>query len=137
MEAAHKVATYDSVTARIIPHWRMVLDQGIVTPAIQNWKYNGSGSEDDPYQVTWIDRDPRNPMEFPNAYRWMVVLSMAFSVLGVSLNSSMYSGAVPDLTRDFHSSTEVNILGLSLFVLGFAIGRTYLSPIKACESNQH
>jgi hypothetical protein len=75
-----------------IPHWRMVLDQGITTPEIETWEYVGSGTEEDPYVVVWIENDPRNPMDFSAAYRWMVVLMMAFSVLGVALCSSAFSG---------------------------------------------
>ncbi|KAK4994723.1 MFS siderochrome iron transporter 1, partial [Elasticomyces elasticus] len=47
-----------------IPHWRLVLHQGLVTPEIAAWHYDGSGTEEDPYIVTWIDNDPRNPMLF-------------------------------------------------------------------------
>jgi hypothetical protein len=72
----------------------------------------------------------------------MLVIIMAISVLAVTLCSSAYSGGkrqlslrafqgkanarnqgIPGLHAEFHASTEVEILGLSLFVLGFAIGR--------------
>jgi hypothetical protein len=72
----------------------MILHQGITTPEIDSWHYEGEGTEEDPYQVTWIDNDPRNPMEFSAPYKWMLVLAMALSVLGVSLNSSMFSGGM-------------------------------------------
>jgi hypothetical protein len=75
-----------------IPHWRMVFDQGITTPEIETWEYVGSGTEEDPYVVVWIENDPRNPMDFSATYRWMVVVMMAFSVLGVALCSSAFSG---------------------------------------------
>lgn len=47
-----------------VPHWRLVREQGLVTPEVLHWKYDGSGTEEDPYVVVWIDNDPRNPMLF-------------------------------------------------------------------------
>ena len=32
-----------------VSHWRLVIDQSLVTPEVQNWKYNGSGTDEDPY----------------------------------------------------------------------------------------
>ena len=50
-----------------IGHWQMLLNQGVLTPEIENWEYEGSGTEEDPYVVEWIDNDPRNPMRWPQA----------------------------------------------------------------------
>jgi hypothetical protein len=75
-----------------ISHWKILIDQGVTTPAVENWHYEGSGTEDDPYAVTWIDKDPRNPMAFRGWYKWMITMMMAFSVLSVALCSSAFSG---------------------------------------------
>ena len=75
-----------------LPHWRMIIDQGITNTEIEKSEYEGSGVEDDPYVVSWLENDPRNPMQFGAAYRWMIVLMMAFSVLSVALCSSAFSG---------------------------------------------
>lgn len=32
-----------------ISHWRLVIDQALVTPEVENWKYKGSGTDEDPY----------------------------------------------------------------------------------------
>jgi hypothetical protein len=77
---------------KAIPHWRLIYDQGVLTPEIEQWHYRGKGTEEDPYAVTWIDNDPRNPMLFPAWYKWMITLMMALSVLAVSLCSSAFSG---------------------------------------------
>ena len=37
-----------------IPHLRQVIDQAGVTPEVENWEYEGSGTEDDPYVVVWV-----------------------------------------------------------------------------------
>lgn len=106
-----------------LSHFRILRDQGITTPEIESWHYKGSGTEEDPYAVTWIDNDPRNPMNFNEAYKWQCVLGSAISVLAVSLNSSMFSGGLKGLIAQYSVSQEVGTLGLSLFVLGFALGR--------------
>lgn len=41
---------------------RQVFDPAGITPEVQKWDYAGSGTDDDPYVVTWIEDDPRNPM---------------------------------------------------------------------------
>jgi hypothetical protein len=106
-----------------LSHWKLVTDQGVTTPEIENYRYGGSGTEDDPYVVVWIPNDPRDPMEFSNGYKWMATVAMAFAVLAVSLNSSMYSGGIEELIDYFGCSEEIALLGLSLFVAGFALGR--------------
>ena len=112
----------EEAAPKSIPHWRMILHQGITTPAIENHDYKGKGTEEDPFVVEWIDDDPRNPFNWPKAYKWMIVFSMAFATLAVSLCSSMFSGGITGLIADFGTGEEVATLGLSLFVLGFALG---------------
>lgn len=75
-----------------IPYWKIVADQKVVTPEIVNWPYKGSGTEDDPYLVEWIDNDPRNPMLFSTATKLLIALAVAFETLCVSFGSSTFSG---------------------------------------------
>jgi hypothetical protein len=77
-----------------ITHWRMIIDQGVLTPEIEQWHYHGKGTEETPFAVTWIDNDPRNPMIFPGWYKWMITITMAFSTLAVSLCSSAFGGGM-------------------------------------------
>jgi hypothetical protein len=72
----------------------MLLNQGIVTPDIKHWEYQGSGTEDDPYAVVWIENDPRNPMQFPVRYKWLIVLGAGSSILAVTLLSSAFEGGI-------------------------------------------
>lgn len=57
-----------------IPHLRQVIDQAGVTPEVQNWQYEGSGTEEDPYVVVWIDNDPRNPMLYGEWKKWSLTM---------------------------------------------------------------
>ncbi|KAF2094808.1 MFS general substrate transporter [Rhizodiscina lignyota] len=119
-----------------IRHWTMLLDQGVLTPSIMNHTYDGKGTEDDPFVVTWIENDPRNPLRFPQMYKWMITITMGFATLSVSFCSSAYTGGIPTLMEDFGSGEEVTTLGLALFVLGFAIGPLFWAPLSELYGRQ-
>lgn len=119
-----------------ISHLTMLLDQGVLTPEITDHHYDGSGTEDDPFVVTWIEKDPRNPLLFPTWYKWIAAITAAFATLAVSLCSSLYTGGIPSLEREFGASEEVITLGLSLFVLGFAIGPLFWAPMSELFGRQ-
>jgi hypothetical protein len=77
-----------------IPHWKLLLNQGILTQDVIDWDYEGSGTEEDPYIVEWIDNDPRDPMGWTNSKKWTMCVTMAIATLTVSFCSSAYSGGV-------------------------------------------
>lgn len=60
----------------------------------------------------------------------MITLVAAFSTLVVSLSSSAYSGTVDSIIADFGVSSQVATLGLSLYVLGFAVGPLFWAPVS-------
>lgn len=105
-----------------IPYWRLVLDQGVVTQEIIDYPYSGSGTEEDPYAVTWIPNDPRNPMLFSQPFKWTLTMTVAIATLAVAMISSAYTGGIAEIQQEFNIGGEVATLGVSLFVLGFAIG---------------
>lgn len=100
-----------------IPHWRLIVEQAVITDDILNHYYPGSGTEDDPYVVNWIPHDPRNPMEWGKPQKWFYTMAMAVATLAVALLSSAYSGGVRQIMVEFKVGTEVATLGVSLFVL--------------------
>ena len=75
-----------------ISHWNLITDQGVVTKEIIEWEYEGAGTETDPYVVEWIENDPRNPMNWSTARKWIMALAVANTVLVVSFCSSAFSG---------------------------------------------
>ncbi|OTB03604.1 hypothetical protein M426DRAFT_321524 [Hypoxylon sp. CI-4A] len=119
-----------------LSHWRKVIDQAGVTPEVASYQYQGSGTEADPYVVKWIPDDPRNPMNFSPATRWFITGVVALATLAVALVSSAYSGGVAEIIYEFKISQEVAILGVSLFVLGFAIGPLLWAPLSELFGRQ-
>jgi len=119
-----------------VPHWRLVWSQTLVTDAVLNHQYKGSGTEDDPYLVEFIPNDPRNPMEWGQVKKWFIVMTVAIATLAVAFVSSAYSAATRDVIVEFGVSQEVAILGLSLFVLGFAVGPLLWAPLSELYGRQ-
>ncbi|TKA73486.1 hypothetical protein B0A49_04210, partial [Cryomyces minteri] len=118
------------------PHWKLVLDQGLITPEVVRWHYDGSGTEEDPYVVTWIDNDPRNPMNFSKVKKWSLTMLVAIATLAVAFVSSAYTGGIRQIITEFGVSSEVVTLGVSLFVLGFAIGPLLWAPLSEIFGRQ-
>ncbi|KAK7897666.1 MFS siderochrome iron transporter 1 [Exophiala xenobiotica] len=119
-----------------VPHWRLVASQTLITDAVANYPYNGSGTEDDPYVVEFIPNDPRNPMEFSQVKKWFITLTVAIATLAVAFVSSAYSGGADEIIQTFGVSQEVFTLGISLFVLGFAIGPLLWAPLSELYGRQ-
>lgn len=111
-----------------IPYWRLLTDQGVLTPEIIEYPYPGSGTENDPYIVKWIPNDPRNSMLFDHRVKWGYTIIVAFAVFRVSLASSTYAGGINEVLSQFDVGQEVATLGVSLFVLGFAVGPLVWAP---------
>ncbi|PHH85968.1 hypothetical protein CDD83_10930 [Cordyceps sp. RAO-2017] len=135
-DADAKDGTATMVGGPRIPFWRLVVDQAGITPAVAGYRYPGSGTEEDPFLIDWIPNDPRNPMAFRPALKWFITGMAALATLAVTLVSSAYSGTVRQIIEHFHISQEVATLGISLFVLGFAVGPLVWAPLSELFGRQ-
>lgn len=108
--------------------WRRQFDHACITPAVLEWSYKGQGTPEDPYVVDFLPDDKRNPFLFPAWYKWSITVFKAIAVLAVAFVSTAYSSAVGEIVDEFHiTSPELALSGISLFVLGFAVGYVGLS----------
>lgn len=119
-----------------VPHWRLVASQSLVTEEVLNHHYKGSGTEENPYVVEFIPNDPRNPMNFPEWKKWFLTVSVAVATLAVAFVSTAYTASITQVIEEFHCSQEVATLGVSLFVLGFAIGPVLWAPLSELYGRQ-
>lgn len=55
---------------------------------------------------------------------------LGYTTLVAAFTSSIFSSATGAVARQFHVSTEVGILGISLYVLGFATGPILWAPLS-------
>jgi multidrug resistance protein len=119
-----------------VPHWRIVASQSLVTDEVLNYPYRGSGTEADPYIVEFIPNDPRNPMEFPQWKKWFITVTVAIATLAVAFVSTAYTASTAQIIAEFGCSQEVATLGVSLFVLGFALGPLAWAPLSELYGRQ-
>jgi multidrug resistance protein len=92
--------------------------------------YTGMGIPMSPFVVDFRANDPQNPMNFSSARKWLITSIVTLSVFAITLTSSAYSGSSEGIILEFNCSTEVYALGISLFVLGFAVGPALWAPLS-------
>lgn len=80
--------------------------------------------------VTFPPGDPENPRNWPTWRKWSIVIAIMFIDLTLSFAASGFSPAAAKFAKDFGVSSEVATLGLSLVVLGFALGPMTLAPLS-------
>ena len=102
--------------------WRLVIKPSIVTPEVWHKAYPGHGTENEPFVVDFLPNDPLNPQNWPAFRKWFCVAIVAIATLGVSYCTSAYLSALPQLREHFDVSDQIITLGLSFFILGFALG---------------
>lgn len=87
--------------------------------------------ESDQYVVEFDGpNDPLHAQNWPLRKKVPVAVSLAFVTLTAAFGSSIFSAALASVAREFDISAEVAILGVSLYVLGFALGPIVWAPIS-------
>ncbi|KAK4954009.1 hypothetical protein LTR10_008613 [Elasticomyces elasticus] len=119
-----------------ISHFHHIIDQAGVTHRVEAWNFDGAGTEDNPYIVLWIDDDARNPMLYSRVKKWTITAIAALSTLAVTLLSSVYAGGREGILHEFGVGGETFTLGVSLFVLGFALGPLVWAPLSEIFGRQ-
>ena len=98
--------------------------------------YDGHGTDSDPYVVEFLPRDPQNPMNFSEAYKWFITSIFTLSVFAVTLTSSAYSASSKQIKAELDIGSELFAAGISLFVLGFAVGPALWAPLSELYGRQ-
>ena len=111
-------------------HWFLILHPHGVTDAVLHYRYPGQGTPESPYVVDFLPQDGSNPQQFSKSKKWTITMLQAVATLAVAFVSTAYSGGIAEIIMYFHVSTIVAILGVSLFVFGFAIGPLLWAPLS-------
>lgn len=61
---------------------------------------------------------------------------LGYTTLISAFTSSIFSTATLVVSAEFHVSTEVGLLGLSLYVLGFALGPMFWAPLSELKGRR-
>jgi hypothetical protein len=95
-----------------------------------NQTYPGNGTANDPYIVDYMHEDRQDALNFSKGRKWAIAILQALSTFAVTFASSVYVGGIEGVEQRFDVSGEVATLGLSLFVLGFALGPLIWAPLS-------
>ncbi|KAJ9663332.1 hypothetical protein H2198_000849 [Neophaeococcomyces mojaviensis] len=131
----------EAVVANPIPKqhslFRLITDQARIDDDVLNYDYEGSGTTEDPYVVTWIPDDAGNPMNWNRTLKWVIAITAAVECFATAFSSSAFSGTIRELVAEFHASTTLLTAGISLFVLGFALGPLLWAPLSEIYGRQY
>ncbi|RVX71964.1 hypothetical protein B0A52_04363 [Exophiala mesophila] len=72
--------------------------------------------------INFDNKDNLNPRTWPLSKRVTIAALTTYATMVVTLASAIFATAVPSLMRIYQIDREVATLGVSLFVLGFALG---------------
>ncbi|KAJ5628135.1 hypothetical protein N7490_010363, partial [Penicillium lividum] len=78
-------------------------------------------------EFTGVD-DPLHPQNWSLTKKVIISVVLAYTTFVASFASAIFSAGVGEISTRFHISSEVAILGVTLYVLGFASGPTVWAP---------
>lgn len=90
--------------------------------------------------VSWNgDFDPQNPKNFSPTRKWLIVSTTCAMTFCITFASSIYTSTVTAAGEQFGVSSETMLLGVALYVLGFAAGeqRCHITLIVANHGQDH
>lgn len=73
--------------------------------------------------VTFTPGDPGNPKNWSKAYKWYCTMVVAFTCFVVAFASAVITADLKGVEETFDVSEEVALLTITVFVIGFGIGR--------------
>ena len=83
-----------------------------------------TGKFEDYELVTFTIDDPENPKNWSKAYKWYCTMCVALTCFVVAFCSAVITADLEGPSRDFHVSTEVSLLTITVFVIGFGVGES-------------
>ncbi|TVY91282.1 putative transporter [Lachnellula willkommii] len=74
--------------------------------------------------------DPMHAQNWPMKKKVLTAIMLGYTTLVSAFTSSIFSTATKTVAKQYHVSTEVGLLGLSFYVLGFAFGPIVWAPLS-------
>lgn len=71
-----------------------------------------------------------SPFDLPKRQKWTITILLALTTFTSTFCSSIFSATISVTALEFHTSEEVMLLGVSLFVLGYALGPLLWGPLS-------
>ena len=82
------------------------------------------------YLVDWEPNDEANPRNWSVRYKSWITFQLGMLALAASLGSSIISPAEDAIIAYTHISSEVAVLSVSFYILGFAFGPLVWAPVS-------
>ena len=101
---------------------------------LKSVKSNKTGKFERYELVTWRIDDPENPKNWSKGYKWWCTMCVASTCFVVALNSSVITADIEGPAQEFGTSREVSLLAITLFVIGFGIGKQLSLPANDCSA---
>ncbi|KAH8601035.1 MFS multidrug transporter-like protein [Bisporella sp. PMI_857] len=74
--------------------------------------------------------DPLHAQNWPMKKKVWTAVMLGYTTLISAFTSSIFSTATRTIAVEYHVSTEVGLLGLAFYVLGFALGPLFWAPLS-------
>ena len=94
--------------------------------------------------VDWDENDPENPRNWSTPKKFFVTFQICLLTTSVYIGSAIYTAGLTGVMQQFQVSQTVALLGLTLFVVGYAVGpmilvsslvmAVSLAPLRSFES---
>ncbi|KAH7143485.1 major facilitator superfamily transporter [Dactylonectria macrodidyma] len=90
-----------------------------------------TSSEDQIYVVKFEgDHDPMCPRSMSKIRKWIIINIVCMATLCVTCASSIYTTTYTHMIAEFSTTPFITTIGLSIFVLGIALGPLLTSPLS-------
>ncbi|PYI18705.1 MFS general substrate transporter [Aspergillus violaceofuscus CBS 115571] len=90
-----------------------------------------TGTTDPNYEVDWEDEfDRTNPKNWSLGYKAMAMFFLSYNTLIIVLYSTSYTSGIPQIAAEFGASSTVVTLGLTMYLIGLAIGSMFMAPLS-------
>lgn len=100
----------------------------------QNKEQEGEDPEIVGYEVSKVDwdgpDDPDCPFNWPSWKKWYCTMTTAFLCLVITLGSSIYVDAIPEMMVKWHVSQTLCLAGLTFYLVGLAFGPAFAAPLS-------
>ncbi|KAI9672465.1 MAG: hypothetical protein M1817_003231 [Caeruleum heppii] len=80
--------------------------------------------------IEFAENDPENPRNWSTRKKFFVTFEICLLTTSVYIGSAIYTAGLEDIMHEFGVSQVAALLGLTLFVAGYAIGPMFLSPLS-------
>ncbi|OJK02899.1 hypothetical protein ASPACDRAFT_113385 [Aspergillus aculeatus ATCC 16872] len=90
-----------------------------------------TGTTDPNYEVDWEDEfDRTNPKNWSLGYKAMGMFFLSYNTLIIVLYSTSYTSGISQIAAEFGASTTVVTLGLTMYLIGLAVGSMFMAPLS-------